>query len=120
MLQSKYNIGNFDKRITIIKKVVTINSFNGESETWILHKLKWAKEDNAGLGSTGTEVIQADKITAIRKTTYVIRYDDTIDEEMRVVFRSKVYDIVSLKLADGNRDRFLSIECQYLEGEVWT
>lgn len=120
MLQSKYNIGNFDKRITIIKKVVTINSFNGESETWILHKLKWTKEENIGFGTTGNEAVQADKITAVRKTSYVIRYDNTINEEMRVVFKSKVYDIVGLKLADGNRDRFLSMECHYLEGEVWT
>lgn len=118
MLEHKYAIGNLDKRVTIIKKSIVFNSFNEEIETWILHKLTWCKEENTGLGSTGTESIQADKDTAIRKTTLIFRYDATYNEEMRVVMDAKVYDIISIKSPD--RKRFLSVECAYLEGEVWT
>lgn len=118
MLQHKYAIGNFDRRVTIIKKSITVNSFNEEIEIWILHKLTWAKEENTGMGATGNELIQADKLTAIRKTTLIFRYDATYNEEMRVVMDGKVYDMISIKMPD--RKRFLSIECAYLEGEVWT
>lgn len=118
MLQHKYAIGNFDKRVTIIKKSTANNAFNEEIVTWILHKLTWAKEENTGLGAVGNELIQADKLTAIRKTTLICRYDATLNEEMRVVMEAKVYDIISIKSQD--RKRFLSLECAYLEGEVWT
>lgn len=119
MLKSKTDIGKMDKRITIIKKVITIDStYNTEVETWVLHKLTWAQED-AGLGY-GTEIIQADKNTATRRSGYVVRYDSTINEKMRIVFDGKVYDIVSVKLPDANRKRFLKLDCDYLEGVIWT
>lgn len=118
MLAAKYKIGEFDKRIQIIKKVITINDFNEEIESWELLKTKWAKEENNNLGIAGNEVIQGDKLTATRRTVYVIRYDSAIDEEMRIVFDDVVYDIVALKQPDGNRKRFLAIDCIFLEGEI--
>lgn len=118
MLKSKSEIGKMDKRITIIQKDVSTNEFNGETWSYILYKIVWAAED-AGL-SYGTEAVQADKTTATRRTSFVVRYDAGINEEMRIVYGSKVYDIVSVKLPDANRDRFLKLDCDYLEGEIWT
>lgn len=115
MLRSKYNIGEFDRLITIIQKIVTKNLFNGESETWEVLKTKWAKE----VSKTGYETIEADKITALRNTTFAVRYDEDIDVEMRVVWDDEVYDIVSIKQPQGIRKRFLELECEFLEGEVF-
>lgn len=115
MLQHKYHIGNFDRQITILQKVVSINEFNGESEVWEILKTKWSKE----VSKTGYEGVEADKITALRNTTFVVRYDDSIDVEMRVLWDDQVYNIVSVKQPQGIRKRFLELECEFLEGEVF-
>lgn len=119
MLRHKYNIGQFDRKIQIIRKTVTINDFNGETESdWAVYKEPWSFE-LVGFSNKGSEVILADKNTAIRKMTRVIRYDSTINEEMRVVFQDKVYGIISVREPDGIRRRFTELELEYLEGEVF-
>jgi SPP1 family predicted phage head-tail adaptor len=117
MLQHKYNIGRFDRSVSILRKVVTTNEFNGESETWEVFKTKWAMDDSLGMGAKGTETVLADKTTAVRRTTLVIRYDDTIDEEMRVVMYDQVYGIISVRQPQGIRKRFIELELEFLEGE---
>lgn len=117
MLQHKYQVGRFDRKILILKKIVTINSFNGESDDWEgeVYKRPWAMD----VSKTGYEGIEADKITSVRKTTLAIRYDSTITEEMRVVLYEQVYGIISVKQPQGIRKRFLELECEFLEGEFF-
>src|SRR5690348_18318326 len=114
MLGHKYQIGNFDRKVRIIQKVITTNDFNGETETWELYARKWAKEES----KTGYEIIEADKNTARRKSTYVIRYDSAVDEEMKLVSDDLVYGIISIKQPQGVRKRFLELEVELLEGET--
>jgi SPP1 family predicted phage head-tail adaptor len=120
MLRHKYNIGAFDRKIQIIRKSVTINEFNGETEgPWEIYKEPWSFEV-VGFSNKGNETILAEKNTAIRKMTRVIRYDATIDEEMRVVFEDKVYGIIAVREPDGVRRRFTELELEYMEGEIFT
>lgn len=118
MLGHKYDIGRFDRKMTIIQKVVINNDFNGESETWEVYKESWSTE-RVGYANRGGESILADKTTAVRRMTRIIRYDALVDEEMRVVYEDKVYGIVSVKEPDGTRRRFTEIEMEFLEGEVF-
>ena len=120
MLQHKFGIGHFDRKIQIIRKAVTINDFNGETEgPWEVYKEPWSMEQ-VTFASKGSEVILADKTTAVRKMTRIIRYDNTINEEMRVVFEDKVYGIISVREPQGIRRRFTELELEYMEGEVFT
>lgn len=119
MLQHKYQVGRFDRKIQIIRKVVEINDFNGESdESWEVYKEPWSYE-LVGFGNKGSETVLADKTTAIRKMTRVIRYDATIDEEMRVVYEGKVYGIISVREPGGTRRSFTELELEFMEGEVF-
>jgi SPP1 family predicted phage head-tail adaptor len=120
MLQHKFNIGHFDRKIQILKKTVSINDFNGETkDSWAVYKTPWSYEI-VGFGGKGNETILADKNTAVRKMTRVIRYDSTIDEEMRVVLDEQVYGIISVRQPQGVRKRFLELELEFMEGEVFT
>lgn len=120
MLQHKYQVGKFDRKIQIIQKTVTINDFNGETdESWAIYKEPWSMEI-VGFGSKGNETILADKNTAVRKMTRVIRYDPTINEEMRVVHEDKVYGIISVREPDGIRRRYTELELEFMEGEVFS
>lgn len=119
MLQHKYQLGRFDRKILIIRKTVEINDFNGETESdWAVYKEPWSMELPKGL--TGSEVILADKNTAVRRMTRVIRYDSTINEEMRVVFQDKVYGITSVREPDGTRRSYTELELEFLEGETFS
>lgn len=119
MLQHKYQVGRFDRKIKIIRKVVDINDFNGETdESWQVYKEPWSYEI-VGFGNKGSETILADKNTAVRKMTRVIRHDSTIDEEMRVVYEDKVYGIISVREPGGTRRRFTELELEFMEGEVF-
>jgi SPP1 family predicted phage head-tail adaptor len=119
MLQHKFNVGQFDRKIQIIQRTVTINEFNGETESdWEVYKEPWSYEV-VNFSSKGNEAIIADKTTAVRKMTRVIRYDNTIDEEMRVVFEEKVYGIISVREPQGIRRRYTELELEFLEGEVF-
>ncbi|HYF69089.1 MAG TPA: phage head closure protein [Ohtaekwangia sp.] len=120
MLQHKYQVGRFDRKIQIIRKGVTINEFNGETEgPWEVYKEPWSYEPPS-FASKGSEVILADKNTAVRKMTRIIRYDNTIDEEMRVVYEDKVYEIISVREPEGTRRSFTELELEFLEGEEFT
>lgn len=121
MLQHKYQVGKFDRKIQIIQQAgVTINEFNGESiPNWEIYKEPWSMEI-VGFGSKGNEQILADKNTAVRKMTRVIRYDPTINEEMRVVHEDKVYGIISVREPDGIRRRYTELELEFMEGETFT
>lgn len=119
MLQHKYQVGKFDRKIQIIQKTVTINDFNGETDdTWAIYKEPWSME-LPGFRAIGSETILADKNTAVRKMTRVIRYDATVNEEMRVVHEDKVYGIISVREPDGIRRRYTELELEFLEGEVF-
>src|SRR5688572_12076900 len=120
MLNHKFNIGQFDRKIQIIRKVVEINDFNGETdESWEVYKEPWSYEV-VGFTNKGNEQILADKNTAVRKMTRVIRYDNTINEEMRVVLDDDVYGIISVREPQGVRRQFTELELEYMEGEVFT
>ena len=120
MLSHSYSIGRFDRKVQIIHKVVSINDFNGESEEWEVLKDKWAMEVPLSAGAkAGNETILAEKTTAVRRTTIVVRYDNAIDEEMRVVMDDKVYGIISVRDSQASRRRFTELELEFLEGEVF-
>lgn len=120
MLRHKYELGKFDRKIQIIQKVVAINDFNGETDSsWAVYKEPWSMEV-VSFANKGNEQILADKTTAVRKMTRVIRYDATVDEEMRVVYEDKVYGIISVREPEGIRRRFIELELEFMEGEVFT
>lgn len=120
MLQSKVNIGELDRKITFIKKVISTNAFNEDAEgNWVVvdsNPTVWARVRE----KPGKEMTLADRITHIRSTLFTVRYREDITELNRVVYRGRVYDIHSVTDNGDGRERFIDVLGEILDSEVWT
>lgn len=85
-------IGELRHRI-IIQKLTTILNENGfKIDTWIDYKTVWASISNL----RGREYYVAATIKAENTVKFKIRYIDGIDTTMRIRFRDKSYNIISI------------------------
>jgi SPP1 family predicted phage head-tail adaptor len=99
-------IGKFNRRI-LIQKVAIVTGATGQPiEQWETYRQKWAKLSYEG----GSEKFEADKETAINVVKFMIRYEATITEQMKVVYDSNDYDI--LYIEEIGRRKYLMLKCQ--------
>lgn len=104
MLQSKINIGELDRQLTIIQPVYATGvdrpSTNEDKITgWTELATVWAKVRNF----KGNEAMIAEKLTETHHIEAVIRRRTDLKTEMRVGFETRVYGIVSINEADDRR-----------------
>lgn len=120
MLQSKIRRGELDREITFIKKDIEDGDYNEDKiVAWIPienYPTVWARV----MDKEGNEVIIADRITSLMKTIFTIDYREDITRDMRVVFKGRPYEIVSIKENGGSRDRYLDVTAELIDTENWT
>lgn len=109
-----------DRQITFIEKVIGSNSTNeNEVTSWDLIDsvpTVWAKVSQKG----GKEAVVADQIRTVFNSMFVIDYREDITEEMRIVYNSKVFDIIGIIEHEESRDRYLQIQAEYIPNETFT
>lgn len=120
MLQSKVNIGELDRKITFIKKVIGTNAFNEDAEaSWVVvdsNPTVWARVRE----KPGKEMTLADRITHVRSTLFTIRHRSDIAEMNRVVYNGRPYNIHSVTENGEGRQRFIDILAEIIDNETWT
>lgn len=113
MLSSKEQIGKLDRRVTFRSPVYAKDGYNQDKiVSWDDVATVWASLED----SSGSEVNQADQITAVRTTTFRIRYRDDLSETFQVRFDGRYYDIESIQRPD--RNRFLIVKTSLLDDPV--
>ena len=109
-----------DKQITFIKKVLDTNVTNEDEVTsWTTiasNPTIWAKV----VQFVGREVVVADQIQAVFRTQFVIDYRTDLNDEMRIVYNNKVYNIVSIIEHESSRTGFLLIAADVIPNETFT
>lgn len=85
-------IGELNHRITFQTLVVLTNENGFESESWIDYKEVWAKAENLH----GREYFEAAAVQAENTLKITIRYLDSINTTMRILFKGKQYNITSI------------------------
>lgn len=103
MLQSKEHIGKLDRRITFIQKVTVTGDSNEDKLTgW--EEIEYYPDVWAGKKDMpGRELSLGDRVTYVQPTHFLIRSRDDIDEKMRIVCDTRVYEIISMnELGRGN------------------
>jgi SPP1 family predicted phage head-tail adaptor len=113
MLSSRINIGKLDRRITFYNKSISRGASNSEVVSWSEGQTVWANVVN----NSGSEIVEADKVTFVRTTKFNVRYRD-VDVESRILLDEKVFEIVSVVEPKDGRRGMLEIIGNYLEGEV--
>ena len=120
MLKSKYEIGRFDRKITLMQPVSVASVSGGPKfsgfEEIASDATPWAMVKN----KLGGEVVQNDEITHIQQSIFTIRYRTDIDLNVRIVHENKMYAIHSFAESGETRRRFLDITAEYVEEYVIT
>lgn len=104
MLESKTEVGRRDKRIIIQEAISTTDAFNAPVFAWQTLYTVWAKVTDSSAGSA--ERYESDQLTAVRTTTFNIRYKAGVREKMRILYDERFYDIEYI----GRPDRNVSLE----------
>lgn len=107
MLQSKEQVGKLDRKITIQKPDFETNEANErEIVGWSnidVSPTPWANV----LESFGSESMQADQVTGVKTSTFIIRYRTDVTIEYRILHQEEIYNI--LTMLEIGRKGFLKI-----------
>ncbi len=101
MLKRKTNVGERDQRIIIQEATSSTDEYNAPTVTWSTFATVSAKVTDSSAGST--ERYESDQLTAVRTTTFNIRYLAGVKEKMRILYDERFYDIEYIGRPDRNR-----------------
>jgi SPP1 family predicted phage head-tail adaptor len=82
--------GKLFQEVTIEQRGETINDIGESVASWSTYASTYAEVMNRG----GNEILFADQVNGIFDTIFKVRYDSGIRSTMRVVHRSRNYNIV--------------------------
>jgi SPP1 family predicted phage head-tail adaptor len=120
MLQTRVRTGELDKLILLVRRVIITPATNEDEiigwEPLITNATIWARKKDY----EGREVAMADRVTFIQKTVFTVRYRNDLDTTMRVIYRTRVYAIISITENESDRDRFTNITCELIDTEFYT
>lgn len=86
------DIGELRHRITFQKQTLQINENGFEEEVWKDYKTVWASVSNL----SGREYFKAAAIQKENTVKIRIRYMDSLDTSMQILFNEKRYNITSI------------------------
>ncbi len=118
MLQPRTQVGKLDRDITIIEKVTVSGEANGKE------LVSWQEIENYPCVSAskedmpGKEVFNADRLAYSQLTKFTIRFRDDVTTEMRLVYETKVYAIISIQ--EEGRKRFNWLIANLIDNEFFT
>lgn len=120
MLKGRDKIGTLDREITFIQPIYE----NGDSKEDKI--IGWEEISSyptvtaRKIEQDGNTAIENGRITFSQQTNWVIRWRDDLNVRMRLVWDTKVYQIVSITEADESRRRFVNIVTNILDNEYYT
>ena len=85
-------VGAMRERITIQVVSETQSSTGYPAQSWGTYATRWASVKNTG----GGEDEESGQKTATRGTVFTIRYDISVTEKHRILYRSNLYDIKAI------------------------
>ncbi len=106
--------GQLRERVTIQSKSVIRDDYGAEQITWVDVATVWANVRS----TDGTESVESsvDQVVATISYSVLIRYRAGLSPAMRLVWRSKALQILSIVESD-NRQRQLILKCSEIVGE---
>lgn len=120
MLKSKYHIGRFDRKITLMEPVEVSSVSGGPKRSGYTQIASdpepWAMVRN----KLGNEAVQNDQITHIQQSVFTVRYRTDLNLSVRIVHEDKMYAIHSFAESGETRRRFLDITAEYVQEYVLT
>ncbi len=101
MLATKTKVGRRDRLIIIRVGTNSTDDYNAPTVTWSTFATVWAEIVDSQSGST--ERYESEQLTAVRTTTFNIRYLAGVREKMTILYDDRVYDIEYIGRPDRKR-----------------
>ena len=105
------NIGNLNRRISILKYEVTRDEYGGEQREWVVQRTLWARIEPV----SGTEYFKSQQVEAQNITTITIRYRTDISVLNRIKYLDKTYEIIGISDNFTNH-KILTLNCKEIVG----
>ena len=93
-------LGDLDRRVRIEQCTWVTDSVGQRVAVWSTLAIVWAKVAY----ESGGERYEADQKIAERVVKFIVRYNSSLNETMRVVYDGSVYDILAIE--DVDRERY--------------
>ena len=93
-------LGDLDRRVRIEQCTWVTDSVGQRVAVWSTLATVWAKVAY----ESGGERYEADQKVAERIVKFIVRYNSSLNETMRVVYDGSVYDILAIE--DVDRERY--------------
>lgn len=120
MLAHKQKIGRLDREIYLIQPVVS----NGVSNEDKIDAWELISNDSflsaRKMDKNGTTAVTDNRIMYVQPTEWIIRYRDDINNRMRIVYNTQVYEILSITDAYESRNRYLMIVSNLIDNTFFT
>ena len=84
--------GELNRRIQVQEKTVSRGTSGGESFAWALKVSLWAMAEDKG----GKEMVEIEALITTHLINFSVRYRTDLDTEMRIVYATKDYEIISI------------------------
>jgi head-tail adaptor len=120
MLKSKEKIGTLDREITFIQPILTDGVSNEDKNTGWEEIYSFPRVTARKIEASGDTAVVSDRITFIQQTNWKIRYRDDLNTGMRLVWDTKVYQIVNIAESDEGRRRYMVVNTTLLDTIFFT
>jgi len=94
-------LGDLDRRIRIEQYTDVADSWGQRVPVWSTLTTCWAKI----LYESTNETYQAEQKVAVRIVKFIVRYNSTYKETLRIIYDSDVFDVIGIAEEIG-RERF--------------
>lgn len=102
--------GSLVHEIVIQQRGDTRNAYGESIPSWSQYSATYAHLENL----TGSELEQAAQINSRINTRFKVRWDSGIRATMRIVYKSRNYNIIYVNNVD-ERDKYMELLCERLE-----
>jgi SPP1 family predicted phage head-tail adaptor len=120
MLRHKQTIGKLDREITFIKSIIEDGESNEDKITGWEEIDSYPTVSAAKKELSGTVYTQSERLTYTQQTEWIIRYREDLNPRMRIVYSTRVYEIINIIDADESRGRYLKIVSNLLDNTYFT
>jgi SPP1 family predicted phage head-tail adaptor len=120
MLSHKQKIGRLDREIYFIQPVISNGVSNEDKiDAWELIPADCFMSARK-MDKDGNTTVTDNRITFIQTTDWIIRHRTDLNNRMRIVYNTQVYEILSITDAYESRDRYLKIVSNLLDNVLFT
>lgn len=116
-MSKRIHIGQLKDRITIEETTPTQNAYGEEVNSWatITDGVVYARVEWANTGSG--EIYSKQGIASYEAVNFVVRHRTDITAKMRILYKSKYYNIKNIKEVEFNK--YLEIVTAASDGNDW-